>query len=206
MQIKDPGDITITSSAAILVGGKSRRFGSDKVFMKIGNLSVSRNLYDNFSRIFTDVFFVSNEEKKIVKNQTLYIDLFQGKGPLGGLYTALKYAAHSYCFVTACDTPFINGKLVELLWDNIKEADAVIPVWDGKTEPLAAFYHIRCKKIIEELLETKNLSMKNFIEQINAARINLNEVYSSSELQRLFLNINTPGNFEKAQKIFLNSQ
>jgi molybdopterin-guanine dinucleotide biosynthesis protein A len=131
--------------------------------------------------------------------------LYPGKGPLGGLYTALEYAAHSYCFVTACDTPFINNELAELLWNNKNEADAVIAEWDGKTEPLAAFYSVRCKTTIEELIKTKNLSMKNFIEQINCEKMDLNDIYTSAELQKLFLNINTPGSFEIAKRIFLNS-
>ncbi len=206
MKVKNPGYITLSSSAAILVGGKSSRFGSDKVFMKLSDRSVSEHIYYNFRSIFSDVFFVSGTEKNILENQVLHIDLHQGKGPLGGLYTALEYAAHEYCFVTACDTPFIDHGLIKLLWDNRSNADAVIPVWKGRPEPLAAFYNIRCKKSIEKLLNTQNLSMKNFIEDIDAVRLDLNDIYSPAEIQRLFLNINTPGSFEKAKKIFLSSQ
>lgn len=202
MQQNDSADKKMPASAAILTGGKSTRFGIDKVFMEFDRRPASAYLFSFLFQLFHDVFFVSNETKNIVENQTLHIDIYPEKGPLGGLYTALKNSQHPYCFVTACDTPFINEELIKLLWERINNSDAVIPVWNGKTEPLVAFYSIRCINKIEELIETDNISLKNLIEKLDVEKIDLSEFYSEAELKKLFLNINTVENYERAKDIW----
>jgi molybdopterin-guanine dinucleotide biosynthesis protein A len=195
-------DIKIPASAAILIGGKSSRFGSDKVYMKLDTESISEYLFNKFREIFSEVFFISNETKKIAEDQTLYTDIIADKGPLGGLYTSLKKSANPYCFVAACDTPFISGELIKLLWDSCNKYEAVVPVWQGKSEPLASFYHKRCTDKIEELIENDNISLKNFLEQVKTRKVNLSGVYSEIELRKLFFNINTQESLEEAKKIW----
>lgn len=206
MQRNDSADITIPASAAILAGGKSTRFGTDKAFMKFDHRPVIAHFYTLLLQLFHEVFFVSNEKKNIVEDQTLHIDIYPDKGPLGGLYTALKKSKHPYCFITACDTPFINVDLIKLLWERRNNADAVIPVWNGKSEPLVAFYNIRCINKIEELFETDNLSLKNLIEKLDVEKLDLSDLYPEAEIRKLFLNINTVENFEKAKDIWVNSR
>ena len=205
MQKKNTEDTIIPASSAILVGGGSRRFGSDKAFMKFSAQTVSSQTYNRLRKLFAEVFFVSNEEKNILENQILHVDLYPDKGPLGGLYTALKKCSHSWRFVTACDTPFISREIISLLWKQ-RTADAVVPVWNNKQEPLNAFYNIRCSNLIEDLLDSGNLSLKNFLEQIDSEKINLLDYYAEADLETLFLNINTPENFNKAKKIWSDLQ
>jgi molybdopterin-guanine dinucleotide biosynthesis protein A len=206
MQRNDSADKKMPASAAILTGGKSTRFGTDKVFMKFDHRPASAYLSSLLLQLFHLVFFISNENKNIAENQILHIDIYPDKGPLGGLYTALKKSEHPYCFVTACDTPFINKELIKLLWERKNNADAVIPVWNGSTEPLVAFYNVRCINKIEELIETDNLSLKNLIEKLDVEKIDLSELYSEAELRNLFLNINSVENYEKAKNIWENSK
>ena len=204
MDRKDSADIKIPASAAIFAGGKSKRFGIDKAFMKFDDRSVTAYLSSLLRQLFQEVFIVSDEKKYIIENQTLHIDIYPDKGPLGGLYTALKNSEHSYCFVTACDTPFINEELIKLLWERRNNADAVIPVWEGKSEPLAAFYNVRCISKIEEHFETDNLSLKNLTDEIDVENVDLSKLYPEAELRKLFLNINTVENFENAKKVWKN--
>ena len=76
-----------------------------------------------------------------------------------------------------------------------------MPVWNDKSEPLAAFYNVRCAEIIERLIKDDKLSMKHFIDQLNIKKIDLSEIYPESELEKLFFNINTPEKLEAAKKI-----
>jgi molybdopterin-guanine dinucleotide biosynthesis protein A len=204
MQLNESSDRKIPASAAIFAGGKSKRFGTDKAFMKFDRHSVTAHLSSLLQNLFNDVFIVSNEKKNIIENQTLHTDIYPDKGPLGGLYTALKYSEHSYCFVTACDTPFINEELIKLLWERKKTADAVIPVWEEKSEPLAAFYNVRCISKIEELFKTDILSLKNLIDTLDVEKVDLSKIYTEAELRKLFFNINTAENFVIAREVWKN--
>ena len=136
----------IMACGAILIGGKSRRFKSDKAYIKFSGESLSTLLYKRISRVLNQVYFVADHGGKFpIPDVDVIVDLKPDIGPMGGLYTALTHSSHDYCFISACDMPFLNADLIKLLWDKCTgTSDIVVPVWDSKIEPLAAFYHKRC--------------------------------------------------------------
>lgn len=77
------------------------------------------------------------EAKKVV-------DLYPGKGSLGGVYTGLVYSSCPYNLVVACDMPFLNLALLRYMVDVSPGFDAVIPRIDGLNEALHAVYTKNC--------------------------------------------------------------
>jgi len=191
----------IMACGAILIGGKSRRFNSDKAYIQFSGESLSALLYKMISRVLNHVYFVADHGDKFpIPDVDVIVDLKPDIGPLGGLYTALTHSSHDYCFISACDLPFLNVELIKILWDKCTgTSDIVVPVWDSKIEPLAAFYHKRCIPVIESSLEKNQWMMKGFWNQVRTNYIDVTSYFNPGELRKIFFNINTPGDYETAQ-------
>jgi molybdopterin-guanine dinucleotide biosynthesis protein A len=192
----------IEAAAAILIGGQSSRFGSDKAYLKLDTELLTVRLHKLLSQLFPQVFFVSGtSEKKVFAGAVVFPDRQPGIGPLGGLATALHHADHPYCFLTACDLPFISSELIRLIWQTRDNPDIVVPQWRGLPEPMVAFYHKRCLPAIDNAISKGNYMMKGFWPDLQIKRIDLQTRFSGSELSRLFHNINTPEDHREARRI-----
>ena len=163
---------------------------------------MSAELYQRMNSVLKNVFFVTDRpEKKPVQGAPTITDLQSEIGPIGGLYTALHHAKYEYCFISACDLPFLESELIDLLWSEVQsDSDIVVPVWENKLEPLASFYHKRCLPAIETSLTDERFLMKGFWDHLRVAYIDLGTYFPPEKLHRMFFNINTPADFETAKK------
>jgi len=198
----------INATSAILIGGKSTRFRTDKTFMQISNENISKNFFDKLNPIFSEIFFVADRKDKIpFSGAIVKSDLKSNLGPIGGLYTALYYAGEEYCFLSACDMPFLNLKTIQVIWDQRSDnVDILAPVWNGNIEPLAAFYNKRCLPLIEESIQNGQLMMKGFWDKVKVNYVDLSEYLTQSQIRKEFFNINTPEDYNSALRILSNEK
>lgn len=195
------GPSLIPAAGAILVGGKSLRFGSDKALMSLEGEPVAARLHARLSAVLSEVILIADRSDKLdLPGSRTYVDLLPERGPLGGLYTALHYAAQEYCFLTACDLPFLDADLITALWEHTKGADVVVPVHEGRVEPLAGFYHRRCYEAVEKAVRSERRDMRSFWDSAEVRRIDVAKLFDPERLERLFFNINTPEHYRQAQK------
>ena len=188
----------IESSAAILVGGRSRRFQSDKAFMPFRNTTVARSLFERFSSVFAEVFFVADRIDKLAGYEAVTVaDLQPGLGPLGGLQTALHHAGNVWCFIAACDLPFLDEQLPLILWQFAGDSDVVAPVWSNRVEPVAAFYHRRCLVEVNAALSEGRCSMRDFWSEMNVIKVDLTRHFAPTVIERMLCNVNTPLEYQQ---------
>jgi len=124
-------------------------------------------------------------------------DLVPGRGPLGGLHTALSCVQDrglDGAFVLACDLPLVRKELVGRvleLWP--EDATAVVPGSEGPLgmEPLCGAYGVGCLPVLEELLEEEDRSLNVVVKRIEAYRIPPTALGTREELARAFTNVNT---------------
>jgi len=182
----------ISACAAVLVGGESTRLGIDKSLLKFRGKYLATIIYNRLSDCFNNVYFVSDRYKKYSQfGVPVFEDIIPDKGALGGIYSALTYADEEYCFITACDLPYITKELIEILWLKSGRGDIMAPIWLDHIEPLVAFYHRRCLQYIEKALE-------DFWYNLNVSLLDMIPYYSRAQLEKLFFNINTPEDYQKA--------
>ena len=194
--------ICLPASAAILIGGRSSRFGTDKALLNFKGKSLALTIYEHIFEIFKEVYFVSNRPGKDDElNKRILLDVIPNKGALGGLYSALFHATNEYCFITACDLPFIGTELIQILWDHTGSTDIIAPIWGENIEPLAAFYHRRCLSAIEKAIHKDKKMVKGFWDSVSVALIDMCRYYSQNQLKKLFFNINTRQDFNRALKL-----
>ena len=153
---------------AVLAGGKSRRFGSNKLLYRIDGKPLVLHTIEKLESCpsLEEVVLIASPEnagslerfgRRVVVDELLV-------GPLGGIYTALKLGD---AFVVAGDMPSIVPELVEVIIGEFqgKEVDACVPRWpNGYIEPLHAAYSRKFIRAIKKRLDGGEYQIKRALE------------------------------------------
>jgi len=184
---------------AILVGGRSRRMGTDKAAMSVGGLPVLVRLAELLGERLGEAWLIGRPVPGVGLPQCVrwHLDLRPGLGPLGGIATALRVAGGDVpraALVVACDMPALSGELLDLL---LEQRDAALPASvlrgaGGRLEPLAAVYEPSALAHIENAFDTgahsgAALSITRLLESIGAHAIDV-----PARLAGELTNVNTP--------------
>jgi len=198
--------------AIILAGGLSSRFGSNKALQTLAGKPLICHMIERVSRVAGDVVVVLGRgEARTTYDAVLPLhvkvvnDDREGKNPLVGMVAGLGAIESDYTAILACDVPFVNSEVIELLFRRALKADAAIPRWNRqRIEPLQAVY---CRApTLRAALETlipPDLSIEDMIMKLGRV------VYVSVEDEianidrdlNTFFNINTREDLATAEKI-----
>lgn len=128
-------------SGILLAGGRSRRMGRDKAFVEVGGEALAVRALGVLAEVSGDVVVASGDGHRLAALGYPEVpDAVQGAGPLAGLVAGLEAVQCDLAAVVAVDLPFASaGVLRQLaaLWGG--EA-AVVPVVDGRPQPLHAVW------------------------------------------------------------------
>jgi molybdopterin-guanine dinucleotide biosynthesis protein A len=171
-------------SCVILVGGESRRIGSDKARVVLGGKKLFSHVFEKLSPLFSDIMIGAHdseypiEELGDIKDARLITDRASNldkRGPALGLCAALAEARNQWIFMTACDHPFIEPALVEYLATLRDDVDCVVPIIAGKFQPLFALYAKTCLDALNERVTTatnkKGRSLYDFLKETKGLRV-----------------------------------
>ncbi len=153
----------------VLAGGRSRRFGSDKALAVYqGESFISRAFKLLDSLRLSPVVVTRGDVSYPFPEDTLLYDYLPEKGPLGGIYTAMRKFPEDDFLVLTCDMPALNeALLVPLIEEHRKKPGAVFyGLEDVQIEPFPALYPRELfSKIYKNIYEDK-LAMRDLIQSI----------------------------------------
>ena len=180
-------------SGAVLAGGRSSRFKTDKALHLWRGRTLLEHALDSLEGC-GERFVVGGDYA--VKGIKVYPDLEPHLGSLHGVARALGLARCDRVAVTACDMP----NLSPAYWDwlaNLTPCDVLMPrSADGDLEPLAAVYSRACLPLIQRHLERGELKMTGWwTVPLEITVIDWPAVQSRFGGD-LFLNANTPADLE----------
>ncbi len=196
-------------SALILVGGRSRRMGfREKALLPIGDKTILEYVMDTLDGVMDEIIISvrDTQQQELLKDYTqgydVVLDKYRDVGPLSGILEGLRAANGEYVFVAACDMPFINNDVVELLFKRAEGHDAAIPVWENENlEPMHAVYRTRPMAV-----ETKKAILRNekfvlapVFKMQDIVFVNMDEIRELDPDLRTFVNINTSDDMKKLQ-------
>lgn len=178
----------------ILAGGRSSRMGEDKAFLALGEHSlVERIINKGREAGIGEIIVVTNEVWKYAfLNVKVVQDFYPGMGPLAGIHAGLFHAKFMNNFIIPCDMPFVTSGLIVKLLNEQKDCQVVVPMMDGKYQPLAAIYTKHCIPLIESLLKGDITKVIRLYDLVKTCYVELKEDVS-------FFNINTPEDYFKAK-------
>lgn len=183
--------------AAVLAGGKGERLGLNKALLEIGGRTVLERILDCLKGIFPSILVVVQDDNSPAAatygdRVRVVTDLLPGKGPLGGIYTALERSPAPYVFVMACDMPFPSRELVLRLLSEAPGREAVVPRRGEYIEPLFAVYSRETREKIRPRLKENRLKIHDFLDELDVRYLDEKEISGCDPGFRSFFNINTP--------------
>jgi molybdenum cofactor guanylyltransferase len=174
----------------VLIGGKSKRFGSDKVLSQFMGKPLIKHVVDTIQPLFDEVILIGHKRKSLESFRVVE-DIRPGCGPLGGIYTALMATDAEYCFVCATDMPNLNAGLISHMISLADGHDIVMPMWSKGREPLHAIYRRSLISSIATLLDHNILRIFSLIEKTDTLFIPEKTIRMYGDPSVLFSNINT---------------
>jgi molybdopterin-guanine dinucleotide biosynthesis protein A len=127
-------------TAIVLAGGRSSRFGRDKLAEMVDGRTLLVHAIDGVTSIATEILVVAapGTIPTMPAGVTLVHDPVAFEGPLAGVLAGLRAARESMVFVVGGDMPSIVGAVVESMLVGLEApgVDAVVLEHEGRARPL----------------------------------------------------------------------
>ena len=192
-------------TSIILAGGKNLRMGSSKALEIIGDKSLIERVVERVKLVSSQTLIVTSPGQlalPVAGEVEVLVDLYPGKGPLGGIYTGLLASPSSHSIVVACDMPFLNIELLRHMIELSRDFDAVVPrLGEGKVEPLHAIYSKGCLDNMKTQLEHNHLQISHSLTKLRVRYIERAECQKFDPQLLTFFNINSQSDLDRASTL-----
>jgi len=172
----------------ILSGGKSSRMGEDKGLKLLKGKSVIKYLLETVEALHLDIKIVANPKKYTQFGVPVVIDKIKGKGPLGGIYSALSDAGEDVLILSA-DTPLVPKKIIFELIKQRKKNHINVIRYNGKIQPLCGIFPVKFLTEIENRVKNSKLKMMDLLNEQPTHYVD------EKGKNDVFINVNTPEDF-----------
>lgn len=184
-----------TLGAIVLAGGRSSRLGRDKASEPLLGRSLLQHVVDRITPLVGELIVVRAPGQVLPDIETTLPvrtadDAYPGRGPLGGIYTGLRYAGAGRCLAVACDMPLLSRPLLRELLRRSADCDVVMPVIDFP-EPLHAVYAHSCLEPMRARLDAGQLKITGFLGAMHVCYMREAECRAFDTELLSFTNVNT---------------
>jgi molybdopterin-guanine dinucleotide biosynthesis protein A len=182
------------------------RLGRVKALEIINEQSLVERTIDRLSTVSQALLLVTSQEQfRLIAaarlKGKLIVDIYPGKGALGGIYTGLKNADSFYSLVVGCDMPFLNHDLLCYLIELAPGFDVVVPRIDDMLEPLHAVYSRDCLAPIKELIGRDTLDISQLFGLVKTRYVDKDEITKFDPRCLSFFNVNTMNDIKQAEEL-----
>lgn len=195
-----------TVSAAILLGGASRRMGHDKARLSIDGVAAVTRLARACEKLFDDLLLVGGDPPEGAPGRRIP-DPPGPSSPLRGLVGALEAARAARVLVVATDLLLVTPDLLLALvaWP---EADAVVPRPAAGPQPLCALYRRETVlPVAKQRLASGDLSLRGLLDTIDEVSfLDAGDLCEIDPEDSALANVNTPEDFERALGMLRNRE
>jgi molybdopterin-guanine dinucleotide biosynthesis protein A len=189
----------------VLVGGASRRMGTDKARLVLGGLTQVKRVAAAMAPVVRNVRVVGSHSA--AEGFPNVPDIQPGWGPLNGIHSALAATHCEWALVVACDLPFVTtallARLCQLANQRADTCDALVPIQpDGWRQGLCALYRREpCHGVAADLVSRDEHTPRALFEAVRISYVQFSEISDLEGSEYFFFNVNTPENYQKARQI-----
>jgi molybdenum cofactor guanylyltransferase len=189
----------------VLAGGRSKRFGEDKSQAQLGGKILIDYILSEIINDFKEVIIVANNPIKHLSSEkiTKIEDFKNNLGPLGGIFSAMKWAKdnnkkYQWIATFPSDTPFFTNVILNNFLNRIneKESELFFMRSNNKRHNVFGLWSLDLIDQLEKDLENGSRKVEKWANDIGVKTINM-----SFEKEDPFFNINTKEDLKKAKKI-----
>ena len=194
----EPSDLSHLD-AIVLAGGDSRRMGADKATLAFGETSLVGAAVAVFQPVFRKVIVVTRDRSPLSGlDAEIVEDESHLHGPLVGVARGLSHSDAPWCFVAACDMPFLQVEVIKGMAGHLFDSDAVIPDIEGRLQTLHAFYSRSCLPIARELLAQGKSSMRALASNVRVTQLSESDFSGVPDGLRSFRDLDTMEEYRDA--------
>ena len=197
------------TSAIVLAGGFSSRFGQDKGLLQLANRPLVAHVLNAVNEIADEKLVVASSklqarqyDKVVDQSVRVEVDEAEVQSPLAGALAGFRRAKGEYSLLLPCDTPLVSTEILSLLFELSVNKNAAIPRWPNcHIEPLQATYRTQAAlQAANNALDDGELDLQAMVSRLTNVRYVSTLVLTQldPELQTFF-NINTPLDLRKAE-------
>lgn len=147
---------SLSLCGAVLVGGASRRFGSDKSLADVDGVPLGRRVADCARAAGVDPVVAVGGTSGARLGLVTIADEWPGAGPLAGVATVLRWAPTTHVLVMACDLVGLRSEAVAALvdqWRHDNDPDAgVVASIDGRPELTLGIWPVTWRRSSAQLV------------------------------------------------------
>lgn len=186
--------------AALIAGGKSRRFGRDKAFLEWKGEPLYAIQLRKLAALEPGQLWLStNQEQKFpsfLEGVTRINDQDSDLGPIAGLHAVFEASSADYVVVLGVDLPLMTAGFLRGLVEAGEGVVARTQYW----EPLVATYPREAMlAILRDALEEKEKKLQRILDKVETAGVIRAFPPEAGELE-LFTNVNTEEDFQRIEK------
>lgn len=184
----------------VLAGGYSRRMGRNNAAPTIENETMLDRQVRLLRSVARRIVVVGGSGVYLQKFEAPVVqDIVHGRGPLGGIYTAVLQTRTEYNFVLGCDLPFISRRLLRYITNRavVAESDTTLPLsCDGRLQPLCGVYRRRARYAVQTSIVTGRNKVSSFFSRVRCTVIPWRDLAQAGFRTSIFDNMNTLEDYE----------
>jgi molybdopterin-guanine dinucleotide biosynthesis protein A len=199
-KIQNPKSKIEGASLVVLAGGKSSRMGRPKAWLPFHGQPMLVRVLERLGPLFEERVVVRAPGQELPDVEARFVeDEETGQGPVAGLAVGLAAVTRPLAFVTSCDAPFIDPRVVAYLVERCTPPTAVVvPHWEGRLQPLHAVYRADTAPVLKRLLAAGRRRPVDLFGEVPTLEISEDEIRALDPDGLTFLNTNTPEEWERA--------
>jgi molybdopterin-guanine dinucleotide biosynthesis protein A len=197
-------------SIVIQAGGESKRMGESKACVSFLGEPLLMRAINTLLPIADEMIITSNEPETLdfiaplVCEGKLSIkgDVYEQRGALQGIYSALHHATNEYVAIVACDMIFPSTALLEAEQEVLKlqNADLAIPKTSHGFEPFHAVYRkSTCERACKIAIERGEKKANSWFGDVKTVELDINSLMGFESTKNIFLNVNTKEELHKIE-------
>ncbi|MBI2608955.1 MAG: molybdenum cofactor guanylyltransferase [Deltaproteobacteria bacterium] len=182
-------------TGALICGGKSKRFGSDKRLFQHKGKTLLEISFQNLNQICfeTVCVFRDSPPSPLTPYPHIFDDL-EVEGPLAGVLSALKYSKTPFVFVLPCDVPNLPVEYLKSL-ALLKDPNKIVVPYTTRLEPLIGIYPKSFYDTLKIFSFEKRASLKAFLYSLPVSKklfVSLFDMGDKKVNMSYFENFNRP--------------
>jgi len=182
----------------ILAGGRSTRMGRDKALLVLNGQTLVERAVELGSKVAGEVWIVG-DPKKFSRFGRVVGDVYQERGPLGGIHVALSSTKTEWNLMVAVDLPSLKADFLRWLVEQAQADGAVVtvPHAAGHLQPLCAVYRKQFAQAAQTELEAGRNKIDPLFGPGDTRIIQESELVYHGFSTEMFRNVNTPEEWTK---------
>ena len=174
-------------SVYILCGGLSTRMQEEKGLVQFKGKAFIECVIEAVVAITQNIFLVTKNETYKQFGYPLVADVYENKGPVGGIYSALEHSKNEYNLMLSCDIPNINTSVLQTYLLGRSNNNAITYLVDDERDyPLIGVYSKNVASIFNEAITSNKLKLIDLIKTADYKTVNI-----ESKDKNAVKNINT---------------